>query len=58
MAELRHRGTIANVAEAFNSSAASVSVQLTRLEREAGVPILHVHVEGPTRRHEGAGRPP
>jgi DNA-binding transcriptional LysR family regulator len=38
--ELAHRGTIAAVAEALSYSPSSVSVQLTELEREAGVPLL------------------
>jgi DNA-binding transcriptional LysR family regulator len=38
--ELANRGTIAAVAEALSYSPSSVSVQLSELEREAGVPLL------------------
>jgi DNA-binding transcriptional LysR family regulator len=40
LAELRRRGTIANVALALDFSPSSVSVQLNELEREAGVALL------------------
>ena len=40
LAELRRRGTIANVALSLDFSPSSVSVQLSELEREAGVPLL------------------
>jgi DNA-binding transcriptional LysR family regulator len=38
--ELKIRGTLAAVAEALNQSPSSVSQQLTRLEKEVGVPLL------------------
>ncbi|MFV2172032.1 LysR family transcriptional regulator [Actinomadura sp. LOL_016] len=38
--ELKHRGTLAAVAEALSYSPSSVSQQLSVLEREAGVPLL------------------
>jgi DNA-binding transcriptional LysR family regulator len=38
--ELRERGTIAAVADAFSYTPSAVSQQLTALEREAGVPLL------------------
>lgn len=38
--ELALRGTLAQVAEALHQSPSSVSQQLTRLEREVGVPLL------------------
>jgi DNA-binding transcriptional LysR family regulator len=38
--ELARRGTIAAVAESLSYSPSSVSVQLSELEREAGVPLL------------------
>ncbi len=39
--ELSHRGTIAAVARALHQSPSSVSQQLSLLEREVGVPLLH-----------------
>lgn len=39
--ELHHRGTIAQVAEALRQSPSSVSQQLSQLEREVGVALLH-----------------
>ncbi len=39
--ELHHRGTIAAVAQALHQSPSSVSQQLSQLEREVGVPLLH-----------------
>lgn len=39
--ELSHRGTIAAVAQALHQSPSSISQQLSVLEREAGVPLLH-----------------
>lgn len=38
--ELKHRGTLAAVAEALSYSPSSISQQLSVLEREAGVPLL------------------
>ena len=38
--ELRHRGTIAAVADALRFTPSAVSQQLAMLEREAGVPLL------------------
>lgn len=40
LAELRRTGTIAGVADVLGYSPSSVSVQLSELEREAGVPLL------------------
>ena len=40
LAELRRQDTIAKVAQALDFSPSSVSVQLSELEREAGVPLL------------------
>lgn len=39
--ELHHRGTIAAVAQALHQSPSSVSQQLSQLQREVGVPLLH-----------------
>lgn len=38
--ELRHRGTLARVAEALAYSPSTISQQLSQLEREVGVPLL------------------
>ncbi|WP_067793536.1 LysR substrate-binding domain-containing protein [Actinomadura formosensis] len=38
--ELKHRGTLAAVAEALSYSPSSISQQLSVLEKEAGVPLL------------------
>ncbi|WP_018654132.1 LysR substrate-binding domain-containing protein [Actinomadura flavalba] len=38
--ELKHRGTLAAVAEALSFSPSTISQQLSVLEREAGVPLL------------------
>ena len=40
LTELRRQQTIANVAQVLDFSPSSVSVQLSELEREAGVPLL------------------